>query len=133
MRTYDIAKVTRAVSQYAESITGFYPEYWLADEDNIALIDGEDVALFEYVRDGVYFGHYFFKSRGKDAVTTAQRFLKEAFAKMEVIQGLTPLTHLGARWLNKRLGFKSYGVIKTPTGPCELLIMTKDEWETLHG
>jgi hypothetical protein len=62
--------------------------------------------------------------------------LKEIFTgpyDVEVIEGLSPLGKLGARWLNRKLGFKSHGVVDTVSGPCEIVIMTKNEWRQLHG
>lgn len=133
MRTKDVDKVVLAVSQYADHIEGFYPHEWLEDDRNIALIDSSDnVALFEFVRPGVVMGHYFFWDRGKEAVSAAQSFLKEIFEYVEVVQGLTPLTNRPARWMNKRLGFKGYGPVKTHEH-CELVMMTKTEWKELYG
>lgn len=135
MRTYDVDKIVEAVSQYADKIVDFYPYEWVLDKANIALInDKGDVALFQLLRPEVYYGHYFFFSRGREAVNVAKDFLREAFTEhpVKVIQGLTPLVNLGARWMNRQLGFKSQGVTPTIADTCEIVIMTKQDWETLY-
>lgn len=136
MRTFNIDKVIEATSQYADSIEDFYPEEWLENIDNIALInENDDVMLFQYIKDGTYFGHYFLFSRGREAVRAASEFIQELFAEYPVnrIVGLTPITNLGARWMNKRINFKSQGVMDTIAGPCELVVQTKEEWENFYG
>ena len=130
MRCYSSDALTETMAPYLP-IDGFDPEEWLADHRNIALEINGDFALFEYADKGVYTGHYFFKSRGKRAVERGRDLLHEAFMGghgIKAIRGLSPLEKLGARWLNRQLGFKSYGVIQTSVGPCELVILTKQEY-----
>ena len=130
-RTTEVLPLLETMEPYLP-IEGFDPEEWLNDENNIALTNGEgDFALFEYEYLGVYSGHYFYKARGKKALQASKEFLKHLFTNYYVraIRGLSPLEHLGARWLNKQLGFKSYGILETPVGPHELVILTKQEWE----
>lgn len=137
MRTYDVNIVTDATDQFAENIYGFIPEEWLANDDNVALTNEHgDVSLFEREMPGVVTGHYFFHSRGRDAITAAEQMLREAFTgdyDIKLIRGLTPLKTLGARWLSRQLGFSSYGVVETTVGCCELVILTKQEWENNNG
>lgn len=101
------------------------------DGPNICLRDKNDLAFFENESKGVWSGHYFFESRGKTALTLAKSFLKEFCQEIQpnIIKGLTPLEKLGARWMSRQLGFKSYGVVQTIVGPCELFILTKEDWE----
>lgn len=117
---------------YLHETVGFEPVSWLANPLNICLTNGEgDFSLFERELPHVVTGHYFFKSRGRQAVRIAREMLAEAFLgayEIELIRGLTPLQKLGARWMNKQLGFKSYGVVQTLVGPCELVMLTKQEW-----
>ena len=135
MRTFDLDKVLAATSQYAEEIEGFHPEDWQSNEKNIVLInDNEDVALFEHqaaLTDTVC-GHYFFFSRGKEAVKAAEEFLEEIFSDtyyVKTITGLTPETHKGALWMNRRLGFKEVGQVRTEVGPCRFVVLTKEQWK----
>lgn len=139
MRTYDLEKVRTSTAQYAEEIEGFNPEEWLANDLNIALINPNgDVALFEH-QDGLentVCGHYFFFSRGKQAVKAAQDFLCEIFSGnyyVETITGLTPEEHKGALWMNRRLGFKDHGQVTTVIGPCRFVMLTKEQWKDLDN
>ncbi len=134
MRTYDVEKIKAAVAQYATDIVGFDPEEWVTNKKNVALInDNGDIALFETQSDlfNTVCGHYFFFSRGKDALKAAKEFLEEVFTTtyVEVITGLTPLDNKGALWMNRRLGFKEYGEVSTEVGPCRFVMMSKDQWK----
>lgn len=105
-------------------------EDWASDLFNVALKnDNDDVAMFEYVKEGLYTGHYFFNSRGKMALQEAKKLLDEIFSypEVEVIQGFTPLTKLGARWMSRQIGFASHGVILL-NEPCEYFILTRSEY-----
>jgi hypothetical protein len=111
----------------------FDAEEWLSEPENIALInDNGDVNLFTYDRPGVYIGHFFYASRGKEALRVAKQMLVHIFhyEEVEVIMGLTPLDKLGARWMARKLGFKSYGEVDTPPGRCELFILNRHEKDT---
>jgi len=132
MRTFDKDIVTKATSLYADEIVGLDVEEWLKDDQNIALTNKDgDVSMFEHFYPGAVYGHYFYHNRGKAAIETATSHLKELFENYDVklIQGLTPITHLGARWLAKKIGCKSQGIIHTKVGPCELFLISKEEWE----
>lgn len=109
---------------------GFDPKEFVLNDDNVCLLKESDLSLFEKISDEVYEGHYFFQSRGKKALRTSQEMLSyfvDEF-KPRIIKGLTPLENLGARWMSRQLGFKSYGVVQTVAGPCELFIMTEQDW-----
>ena len=134
-RTNSVSKIVKAVAQYQEEVVGFDPPDWLKNTDNVALVKGEDVSLFERqyaLGSDVVCGHYFFFSRGKEACNTAKEMLKEIFTgpyNVQRIVGLTPVDHRAALWMNRQLGFKSYGQIDTAAGPCEFVLLTKEEWE----
>lgn len=126
------ASLGMAISPYFSEMLGFDPEEWLDKPDNIAVTDGEDdYGLFELGLDEVYTGHYFFVRRGKAAKILAREMLEFFFntTNAKAVRGLTPLGKIGARWMSRQLGFKSYGVIQTIAGPCELFILTRKEWE----
>lgn len=136
MRTYNLNKILKATSQYRQEIEGFNPKEWLAYHGNIALInEGGDVALFEEqscLAPSTVCGHYFFFSRGRQAVKAAEAFLEEIFSEeynVQTIMGLTPTNHKGALWMNRRLGFKEHGTIDTVVGPCKFVLMTKQQWK----
>ena len=137
MRTFSVEKITKAVRQYAEEIEGFYPDEWVNNPLNIALINkNQDVALFENQINlpKTVCGHYFFFSRGRSAIEAAKEFLKEIFSEeynVETIIGLTPEGHKAALWMNRQLGFKENGSVDTAIGPCKLVILTKNQWKDL--
>jgi hypothetical protein len=46
---------------------------WVADPRNICLIDGDDMALFDYLAPGQYAIHLFFQSRGRAAIEQVKK------------------------------------------------------------
>lgn len=138
MRTTDAELVGRAVETYADAITGFTVEDWLSNPLNVALVEGDDAALFERQphADHVVFGHYFFRSKGKYAVKAAKSFLEEIFTgpyNVQAVTGLTPIDHKAAIWMTRHLGFNFDGEIQTDEGPYLFSVLTKQEWEKLDG
>lgn len=136
MRTTDKNLVAEAVAQYAQAVENFDPGSWLMLEDNVALTnDNKDIALFERNETSAkaVYGHYFFWSRGKQAVKAAKEFLKEIFTTkhygVEVIVGLTPADHKAALWVNKQLGFKEVDTLRGPEGTVKMVVLTKQDWE----
>lgn len=124
--TTDLEEIIEAVRLNPDA--DFDPQDW----NGIALSDGEgNLALFVHEFPGVVQGHYFFKSaRGKDAVRLSFLALEKVFNEydIKVVFGLTPHSKKGALWLSKHIGFRSYGKVETPKGPCEKFIMTKEEF-----
>jgi RimJ/RimL family protein N-acetyltransferase len=136
MRTTNKSLVLGAVSQYPPATEAVNLESWLMCEQNIALTnENKDVALFErneFNPIAVY-GHYFFWSRGRDAVKAAKQFLEEVFTTkhygVEVIVGLTPVDNKAALWMNRRLGFKQVDTLRGPDGDVQMVTLTKQDWE----
>lgn len=105
---------------------------WISNLDNIALRNPQgDFALFEYRQPGVYTGHYFFKSRGKEAVHAAEDFLHDAFDNrgIHVIIGLTPHDKKGAMWLSRHLGFHIQGDEEIDGKMHRVFVLTKEDYE----
>lgn len=132
MRIVDTNLVGTAFKTITRPTTQFDAYDWLTNDRNIALLSSNsDVTLFEYHRPSVYYGHYLYTSRGKDALVSASEALDEIFNRpynAEIVQGVIPIGHVGARWLTRRLGFKSQGIVQTVLGPNELFIITRSEW-----
>jgi hypothetical protein len=104
----------------------------VADDKNIALVNlGGDVNLFQFQADGVYIGHFFYVSRGREALRVARDMLARimTYDEVKVIIGLTPVEKLGAKWLTRKLGFKSYGEVDTVPGRCEMFVLSRMEYE----
>lgn len=132
LRSFDLDDLMETMGPYMHELHGFYPEEWLADKENIALTDGAgSFNLFQHDGNGVYYAHTFYKRRGKDARDMARASVKEMFEKYptQALKGLTPTEKRGACWLTRQAGFKSYGVVNTVAGPCELFILTRSEYE----
>lgn len=131
-RTHDTRYIKECTQPYRDEMFGFYPEAWSLDERNIALKnDSGDLSLFEYEIPGVITGHMFFVSRGREALRVFKQMIDFIFntTDAEVIRGLTPLRKKAARWITRQGGFTSYGAIKTAVEPCELFILTRQEWD----
>lgn len=132
-RHYEVSSLMETMGPYEKEIQGFYPEEWLADLDNICLTDGNgNFTLFEATNTkGVYYGHYFLKARGREALRLCEEFLATFFSQPDAvtIMGITPLYKKGALWMNRKLGFKPLCVTDTIVGPCQLVILSKKEWE----
>lgn len=134
MRTYDQNVVQKALELYSGEIEGLDLTEWLANTLNIALVNSKgDVSLLEHQAhlENTVCAHYFYFSRGKEAIKTAQEFMKEVFTEYypEVIIGMTPENHKGALWLNRRLGLTEHGTINTVIGPCRFVMITKQQWK----
>lgn len=130
-RCYDPILVDNAIKSLLKYDTVDVHE-WLANPENIVLIDEDNnMALFEKGIKHIYSGHYFFQCRGKKALTVARNFLDNLFNScynIDVLMGLVPLRHLGARWLSRQLGFKSQGIIKHYDQPYEMFILYKKDF-----
>lgn len=124
--TTDLDEIEAAVRLNPDA--DFDREEW----NGIALSDGEgNLALFNFEFPGIVQGHYFFKTaRGQHAIRLSLLALEIIFNTFDikVIFGLTPLSKKGALKLSKHIGFRSYGTVNTPKGPCEKFIMTKEEF-----
>lgn len=132
MRTYDADIVSKAVAFFRKTEADFDPVEWISNHANIALRnDTGDMAVFEHETPGVVTGHYWFESRGRKAIDAGKSFLDELFNpeyNVQLVRGLTPITNLGARWMSRRLGFTSHGVVNTTIGPHEIFIMHRTEY-----
>lgn len=128
LRTTNPDDLVKVFETYPDA-EGFEPVEWVANQDNVAYYDGDNLALFEKGSDGVYSAHYFFTVRGKAArelaVATLDRFFTETGTK--VIRGLTPLANRAARWMSRQLGFKSAGAVTTPYGNFEMFVLTPND------
>lgn len=131
MRSRDSLALREAVKQFL-SEEEFPASEWLEREENIALTDGDgSFALFEYIKPGIYYGHYFFSVKGKEAVGLSKEFLSEIFKTARIVVGLTPVDNKAARWMSRHIGFKSQGIIDTDMGPHEMFMMTREEYDGL--
>ena len=133
-RHFDVETLMETMGPYEHELKGFYPEEWLDDRNNVCLTDGEgNFTLYERQLPTAVVGHYFLKARGRQALKLCKEFLEEIFTGpygVFIIHGITPLDKKGALWMNRQLGFKPIGLVNTIVGPCHLVHLTKQEWET---
>jgi hypothetical protein len=101
---------------------------WLADPAHFALVDGNDVGMFEATGEwpGPLKAHVFFASRGKQALDTARAMLEIAFGygATEII-GETPERYPGAVLFALKLGFDRVGEERTEHGTYILTRLAK--------
>lgn len=125
------AETLQAVADcYPDEFGGVDANDWLVSPNNIAITDSVgNWGLFHRQVDGIYTGHYFFETKGKEAKRLAIEMVDLFFDSTgeKILRGITPVYNRAARWMSRQIGFKSLGEIDTDHGPCELFIMTKDQ------
>lgn len=138
-RSYDASLLAEAYARrpnYDESQDLDW-EDWLAKEKNVMLTDElGNVGIAAEYYPGVYTGHWFFKSRGKEAMEVARAMLRVMFDDLDIqlMRGLTPVELRGARMLARKMGFTSYGILQYPDGEdCELFCLTKEDFEKAYN
>lgn len=131
VRSFDVSLLQEAAKRAPGSMNeDFDFQGWLDNDKNYMLVCGNDVGLATFEYPGLYNVHWFFTSRGRDAIRMARSMLSEMFTKYgaEAVRGLTPANLKAARWASRQVGLKSYGVVHYPDGDYELFIMTKEEF-----
>lgn len=122
----------RLMKEASEAFNGpdFDYEGWTANHRNIMYVVGDNVGLATYDYPGVYTAHWFFKARGKEALAIAFAMYHDLFNNHDAkaVRGITPVELRGARYLAKRIGFVSLGIADYPDGPCEIMCLTRDEF-----
>lgn len=126
-RSYDI-DVLRSIGE--DFIPDELVSPWLMDENNVMMVDGDNIGLATYEWPGLYTVHWFYKARGRQALTLAREMFRELFEKYgaKVLRGLTPVELKAARWACRQIGLKSYGIVEGGEKPHELFIITKEEF-----
>ena len=135
-RTRDHDTVADAIKDYRYMTGDGDLGEWLLNEDHYAFMDEVgNLGIIRKDRDGLFDSHIFFKSRGREAYKKAVDMMMNAFDNYDVkiMRGYTPLYNKAARWMNRQLGYTSYGPLPDLDPPCELFIVTKDEFYTKHG
>lgn len=102
---------------------------WLSDQYNVALTNGTDFALFEWVPSTRSFiGHYMFASRGKEAFVAARQFLMVMFAVYgaDLILGIVPEDRRDVSIFTRKLGFTFEGTSDTLVGKSNIFTMSRN-------
>lgn len=131
-RSFDVDLLSGVLNKYPDIVgEAFNPHEWLDNDNNVALVSDDNFGLFEFEYPGVYTGHYFFgTARGKEAFELSRKMLNEIFVNhgAQAIRGLVPMNKRGSAFMTRKLGFTSHDVLETTVGPCELFVMTLDEF-----
>ena len=100
---------------------------WVNIERNLMYRLGDDVGLATYDYPGVYTVHWFFKSKGKEALRVARIMLDYLFMKHEpeVLRALVLMENKPSRYMAKYMGFEHLSVEEFSDGPTEVMILTK--------
>lgn len=129
---FDTRALQKTLSLYP-SLTSEVTALEYLNGKNQVWYDGEgNFNLLTWNGEGVYTAHYFFPTkRGRAALDMVKAGLKAVFVdndEIQVLRGLTPVTQRGAIWMNRQLGFKSYGTVEDGERSYEIFILTKKEY-----
>ena len=117
------------MKDFSNEWEGFDPQELVEKDENILLTDGRgNYSLFEYKQEGVYEGHYLFKTaRGRAAIRTSKEMLEKffSFPFVVAIVGRTPEYRKDALWLNKQLGFETITTQQRDGTEYAVVLLTK--------
>lgn len=104
---------------------------WLATPGNVSIVSAGDVALFDAKGDGIFEGHFLFRSRGEAAIVAARLAFREMFMLhgATMIFGLVPADRRDVNLLVRWAGGKHVGIRQTSEGPCELFVLPIEMWK----
>lgn len=128
-RSFDYKVMREAAEDFNGS--SFDYEGWVKNKNNVMFVEGDDVGLATFEYPGVYTVHWFFVSRGRQALRNAQDMIGTMFDDFDarILRGLTPVDLKAARWLAKKVGLTSYGFLEFPNGTHEIMCITKQDYE----
>lgn len=137
-RCFNPDTISEAAKLFGYQVAGFYPDQWVKDLNNIALVDENgNMALFEVENGTLASGHYLFKHKGQAGINSGLAIIAELFTNpcynIKAIRGFTPEENRAAKLVSRKLGFKEVAVVDTVEGPCSLFVLTKEEWKKKHG
>jgi hypothetical protein len=103
---------------------------WVSNPANVAITYPDSgVVLFEHDGHGSYEAHVLLESRGRTAINQGKAAIHKIFTEHRAVTvyGLTPVDNRAARMYARLVGFRSYGIIDTEHGSCELFQIVKGE------
>jgi hypothetical protein len=134
-KTFDTAFIQDKIDNSGiECLDDFNLESWLGTDYNLALVSSTgDVALFEFIPEsnGTFIGHYLFETRGKEALVSAQQFLRMMFMLYgaDMIVGMVPVEKKNVCLFTKWLGFTDDGVVDTLNGKAKLFTLERKDYK----
>jgi hypothetical protein len=110
---------------------GLRGEDWVANGQNISVVDGRDVTLFDFESPGVYQVHVLFdEARGRAAIEKVKAAFRHIFESCaEVVFGMVPSFRRDVAWLARQTGMKFSGTRMTDCGPCDLYVLPATIWK----
>jgi hypothetical protein len=129
-RSYDETILQRISDQWPKFVPPHLVDGYLASGHHAMFVDDEDVGIATMEYPGVYTVHWFFESRGREAIKQARAMVDELFQTTDakLLRGLTEVSLKGARWAARQFGMTSQGIFTFPDGEYELFTITKDEF-----
>jgi hypothetical protein len=102
---------------------------WVSDHRNVAIVEGEDIVLFDYEAPGVYQIHVLLSSRGRGAEGCIKRALYRVFRDhaAEFVFGMVPDFRRDVKMMARWVGMKSQGKRSTREGLCELFVIRREK------
>lgn len=104
---------------------------WVADDRNVAFVEGPNVVLFDFDSDGIYEIHVLLIARGKAAIECIRR----AFAMMfrdhaaNIIFGMVPDIRPDVKMMARLCGMTFTQKLNHRGDNVELFELTRDQWE----
>lgn len=104
-----------------------YVDEWLSDPRNVAIHEGDDLALFDYNGTGIYEIHLFFRSRGKEAVAAAKSVTRQMFDRgAGMIVASIPAINRKACVVARMTGYHFLETRETPYGDVRTYFITPE-------
>jgi hypothetical protein len=128
-RCLDPDVLTKALDPY-DYVMGKSNEEWLKTPGNLAYTMGDDLGLATFDYPGLYAVHWFFKSKGLEAVKVCLTMLDEIFTThgAHVVRGVTPIENKPARRLAKYVGCETVSIEDYPDGRYEIMLLSRDRF-----
>jgi hypothetical protein len=106
---------------------GLKGDDWVSDSRNVAIVEGEDIVLFDYESPGVFQIHVLLSSRGRGARECIKRALYRVFRDhaAELVFGMVPDFRRDVKMMARMVGMKSQGKRITREGICELFVLRR--------
>lgn len=131
-RSYNSELLRQATEPYPDILPRTFPfEAWVTNSRNVMYEEDGSVGLATFEYHGVYNVHWFFNVGGKPALNLAREMLDALFNDIgaEVVRGITRVDLRPARFMCRKLGLKSAGIITYPDGKdYEMFLLTKNEF-----
>ena len=114
----------------AELNRGLRGADWVADPNNVAFVEDQDVVLFDRDNDGLFEIHVLLASRGKAAVECVNRALDMMFRDRgaEVIFGMVPEHRRDVKMMARWCGLKPVAKTSIDGERVEMFGINRDEF-----